>query len=247
MQKYISTAVFSFLLLGVIILTALNYHNNDVLESRINTVTKYSKELKSEKSFKEDYYIQQQSRDTTLLLLVFGVVVTVIGFFTYQNLAAKFDLKTSELKTVINKYREEWTDLNDELGLLKVSYFYESATLSIEHANLHIPPSQVDKFSVYNLRASSKYADIILWIRKRDEMDKENNIKDNVDPGPTILTKITEIKTLLSRVNNRLDDTHKVRPSSIFEIEKNINNIRELKNDEINRLLSDIQSKINKK
>ena len=93
MHKYLTTIIFSIILFVVVLCTAYNYHNNTVLESRINTALKFSGDIKSEKSFKEDYYILQQSHDTNLILVVFGLAVAVMGFFTYRSVVERFDYK----------------------------------------------------------------------------------------------------------------------------------------------------------
>ncbi|MGE8341376.1 MAG: hypothetical protein ACN6OI_10095 [Flavobacterium sp.] len=244
MQKYISTAVFSILLLSVIIFTAINYHNTDVLESRINTIVKYNSkqsEIDSEKTFKEDYYILQQSHDTNLILVVFGLVVAVIGFFTYQNIVAKFDLKTEQMKNEVEKYRTEWKELNDDLGALYIHFFSDSAKLSVELAEANRAQTFNDNYIIYLLKASSKYTELISLIN--DKLRNSSEVtKDELND--TISSFKEEILLLLKKVNDRIDNHKKFRKTSISEVEDYIETIRNLKDKDVNKMLSDIRTKI---
>jgi hypothetical protein len=246
MKKYISTEIFSVLLFAVIILTSINFHNNDVLESRINTIRKFhdkalTKDLDSEKSFKEDYYILQQSRDTDLILLVIGLAVAVVGFFTYQNTVNRFDLKTEQMKGEVDKIRAEWEKLNGELVILYIHFYTDSAKLSVELAEANSAQTFNDNHIIYLLKASSKYTELISLMN--DKLGNSQEVtKDEFDS--TISSFKEEILLLLNKVNYRIDNHKKFRKASISEVEDYIETIRNLKDKDVNKLLSDIQTKI---
>ena len=86
MKNYFVHFIYSFCIVCLLVFSVISYHNNNVLESRINTITKNNKLLDSDKTFKEDYYITQQSHDTNLLLVVFPIIVGFIALFTYKDL-----------------------------------------------------------------------------------------------------------------------------------------------------------------
>lgn len=232
MLKYISTAVFSILLFGVIILTAINYHNNDVLESRINTVTKYSKELKSEKSFKEDYYILQQSHDTNLILVVFGLMVAVIGFFTYQNVIAKFDLKAGELKNEIIMYKNEGQELINKLGDLQISFYRDGADIDYERSRRFLSDGNISDYLSYLLSCVEKNIEFYsLLLLKNPNEDPDYIIKTNID--------------ILNEVDNHIGSIVNIPLTTSEIIEEHMIQIRKLGNKEIDKLLSKIHLKIN--
>ncbi|MCD0473359.1 hypothetical protein LPB87_03015 [Flavobacterium sp. EDS] len=237
MRKYISTAVFSVILFTVVILTAINYHNNEVLETRINTLVKYSKvdtkDLNSEKSFKEDYYILQQSHDTNLILVVFGLVVAVIGFFTYQNVVAKFDLISTELKNEIQATKKEGQAVIDKLGDLQIEFYTETATLLKETARSSRARGNTSMYVYYSIASVSKYADFCQWFMN-DKSACELNFTD--------LQK--NIVADLERVNRIIASGIEVSASSSEVIEGYIVNIRKIESKEANKVLSQIHSKI---
>lgn len=237
MLKYISTAVFSVILFTVVILTAINYHNNEVLETRINTLVKYAKvdtkDLNSEKSFKEDYYILQQSHDTNLILVVFGLVVAVIGFFTYQNVIAKFDLISTELKNEIQATKDEGQAVIDELGALQIEFYTQTAELLKETARSSRARGNTSMYVYYSIASVSKYADFYQWFM--------NNKSDYVFS----LTDLQKSMVAdLERVNRVIASGIELSASSLEVIEEYITNVRKIDSKEANKVLSQIHSKI---
>lgn len=235
MLKYIATAVFSILLFAVIIFTAINYHNNEVLESRINTALKYSCDSQSEKSFKEDYYILQQSHDTNLILVVFGLVVAVLGFFTYQNVVAKFDLKASQFDNDFTEFKKE---MDEEIGLLKLSNNKDIASLTFELGDDYFKKGDKVNYVYYLLWGLSKYADVILWaINKYGE---EDGVKDSTDS----MEKLIMLR--LNTINRRIGTEILLKEKTLESIEEYIDNIRRLEVRELNKVLSEIETKLKK-
>lgn len=227
MQKYISTVIFSILLFAVIILSAINYHDNDVLESRINTIYKNTKEIKSEKSFKEDYYILQQSRDTDLLLLVFGILVAVTGFFTYKSVVDRFDYKTVELTKENEAYKKL---LIEELGELKMDFFSHGADLDNERAQTFLKNGNFQHYILYAMSCVQKNYEYYSHLMKaKPNEDHEYIIKVIVET--------------LQEINNNLEPSIKISDSSNSVIEDSLKKIRRIDNTEVHRHLSAIQSK----
>lgn len=76
----------------------------DAVKYKVDTYLKYNREdlKESEKSFKEDYYIQQQSHNTTLILTCFGIGMTIFSFLTYFGM----DEKLKHTKNVLTKENE---------------------------------------------------------------------------------------------------------------------------------------------
>lgn len=235
MQKNISTAIFSLLLFILTILAAINYHNNDVLESRINTALKYSGDAKSEKSFKEDYYILQQSHDTNLLLLVFGLLVAVSGFFTYQNLVAKFDLVSSKFDNDFNEYKKE---MDEEVGTLKFDICNSIASLTFQMGDDHYKKGDKVNYIYYVLWGLSNYVDIILWVSEK--FDKEDDLPDTQENVQKI------IMLRLNTINRRIGTELIINEKTLNSIEGYLDNIRRLEVRELNKVISEIELKLKK-
>lgn len=262
MNKSYTSVVLAIIIFTIAIFTAMNFHNIDTLESRINTVKKYykldSNKLKSEKLFKEDYYILQQSRDTTLLLAVFGAVGLLVGFFTYQNVHSRFDLKVAEistqydqkaieLKNEVTKYKKEWNKLQDKLDDLKIHFYIDNVNLSRELAESHFSKREKENYLMYTIRAASKFADLIRFLKEKS--DELNSEADTQFKNDTIEQFTDQATSLLSRLNVNIGDGQslKIKPQHLTTIETDIENTRTINNDKISRFLSDIHSKITRK
>lgn len=234
MTKYVSTAIFSVLLFTVIIFTALNYHNNDVLETRINTLYKNSKDLNASKTFKEEYYILQQAHDTNVILVVFGLLVAVIGFFTYQNVVAKFDLITVELKNEIANNKQEGQAIIDELGDLQIEFYIQSAELLKENARNSRMKGNIQMYVYHSVASASKSADLCQWFMNNYKGDNTLDIGDVK----------ANIVTYLQRVERVMSSGIETGESTLGIIEGYIANIRKIESVEANKVLSQIHAKI---
>jgi len=235
MKKYYFTIVITILLLLLVIATIYNYHQNTVLESRINTILKYSCDITSEKTFKEDYYIQQQSHDTNLILLVFGVVLTLTGFFTYHNIVDKFDSKSSEFKKLLKKHK---TEINGELADIILSSAKDVATLAFSMSDDYFKKGDKVNYLHYLLLGVEKHTEVSVWAIKKFA---------NEDGVEEVLASIKEValnrlKIVLRRIGPELE----VIGSTLEKIEESIENIRKLDDREVGNLLSQIQAKLKK-
>lgn len=247
MLKYISTAVFSILLFVVIIFTVINYHNNNVLESRINTISKYDKEIKSEKSFKEDYYILQQSHDTNLILVMFGLMVAITGFFTYQNIVANFELKSSELKNEINELKDKTINeigelkkkTTEEIGIIHINYMIDISTLTMDMADKYLQQENIEDYIYYTIWGISKLADGCLWGNENSDDDDEVRL--------SIESIIKNIPINLKSLNDKINSHIALSEFTLNQIVFYIDDIRRLQNHEIDKFLNEIQSKLKKK
>ena len=141
--------------------SAIEFHNNNVLESRIDTITKYSKLLNSEKTFKEDYYITQQSHDTNLILIVFTVLIAFTGLFTYVNILERYNSKVSEVKDEIEKYKSEWDKQHNKLSKLELDLYFEIANNYDEKAKKHEKENDLKSYINVSMCALEKYAQVI--------------------------------------------------------------------------------------
>ena len=110
---------YSSILFGLIVFCCVEFHNNNVLETRINSLNKNSIDFNSEKTFKEDYYITQQSSDTNLILVVFAVLITFSGVFTYVNILERWNAKMTEINTERDKQNKKYNDFEHNLMVLK--------------------------------------------------------------------------------------------------------------------------------
>lgn len=244
MPKPKFSTILSLLIFGLIIVTAINYHKNNVLESKINTLGKSTSQSKNAdiQKFKEDYYITQQGKDTDLLLFVFGLSVTIMGVLTYHNIVTKFEDKIAEVKNEFEDYKNDWKDTQETLNELRVHFYIDSVQLSKELAETHFSKREVKKHLTYTLRATAKYADLIKFVKEvENETDK--------DETELIESFTKNVVALLSTLNVNIGNGESLKFNSnernLLEID--IENTRTIPNVNINRFLSDIHVKINPK
>lgn len=231
------TAFFTILLLTVLLLSVFNYRNIDVLESRINTVAKYKitpSKLNSEKGFKEDYYITQQSHDTNLILVVFGVLVAITGFFTYKNIDSKFEDKANELKKEIDTYRNEWLVMRDNFDELKFEFLLQSAELCKEIASKYLQEGNLSEYVLNSFASVSKMAELCVF-----------NAQFNNEELLVSTEKVQEnIKLFLVNLDENMDDMVSVDNQNFDIIEEYIYKVRKVENRDVDRLLNKIHTKI---
>lgn len=244
MSKTTITIISSITIFIVLIVSALNYHNINVLESRINTVLKNSKDLDTAKSFKEDYYILQQAHDTNLILVVFGLVIAFMGFYTYQNVVEKFESKIaelkkgteaykSELKREFEDYKIEWQDSITELDELQKEFFIQSAELCNEFAENSYAQGNKPAYLQHAIAVVSKTADLCCWNMKHNK----DNVEDIAKLQETILVFVTDI-------NKKITTTIFLSETALPVVVNFINSIRRIESPAVDKELSIIHSKL---
>ena len=149
--------VYTSILFALIVFCFIEYHNNNVLESRINSLNKNSIDFNSEKTFKEDYYITQQSHDTNLLLVVFPILLGAFGFFTYINITERYSSRISKIEDDYHNQTSEWKKYHNMLILLESELNYQIGISFSEKANSNIKPS-FKSCLMYSICAMEKFA-----------------------------------------------------------------------------------------
>jgi len=251
MNKNIIITTFSIIIFSVVILTAINFHNNDVLESRINTIAKYGKvdsdSSKADKSFKEDYYILQQSHDTNLILVVFGLVVAIMGLFTYQNLTQRFENRTNEMLATFETYkseiisdvtnevtalRNEWEITIEKFHILENNIYTIGAQSAKEISQFYLAKGDLSAYLLYSLAAASHTVSYYSKLRK-DTTDGSNSseMPSNFD-------------LFIEQISANIGESLSMPKVRLIVIENYIVDIRKINHQGINRTLSEIHAKL---
>jgi hypothetical protein len=230
MKNFILNLLCSFCIIFLLVFAVISYHNNNVLENRVNSLTKNSKDFSSEKSFKEDYYIKQQSSDTTLLLVVFPLIVGFISLFTYKNILDKVVAYEANINNKIKKKETEWNKYHNLILELKARIDLGSSQSNFSQSSYFFHEDDYEYYITSFLDGVKYKVYHSIWM--------SDKFPDNSD----ILIKevISELKRFLKVIEN-------------IEIPKNLSNyqltgvikeIREIKNDKVDNLLSVIYSKL---
>lgn len=86
------------------------YNENITLTSRISTLTETNEKIthKDFQKVKEDYYIEQQNRDTTLILFTVTSLFLMFTAITFLSVRAEFKSQIQEVKTEYNNQVSEY-------------------------------------------------------------------------------------------------------------------------------------------
>lgn len=152
--------IYTSILLVLIVFVCIEYHNNNVLESRINSLNKNSIDFTSEKTFKEDFYITQQNRDTTFLLVVFPLFVGIVSFLTYVNITERHRNSIEDIKTEAHKNKSENDSYHKKFVLLESELNFQTGLIYSERASKYIS-IDVGASIVQSLSAMEKFASCI--------------------------------------------------------------------------------------
>lgn len=236
-MKFNINYIYSFLFLLTLCSSIFFYRNNTVLESRINTITKNSTVFSSEKTFKEDYYITQQSHDTNVLLVAFASLVAISGIFNYLNLRDQYNHKvdqiTVELKKEMDDFKVLMKESQEELDNFKNQYYLERVELDISRANDYLLNGDKLNYMVCNLSAANKMCDFYSWAVKNG---KELEAHSVVVEG---------LITLLNKVNIKIVDKIDITKTQVPILEDYFKALRLVDNKEITKLVSKIHVKFN--
>jgi hypothetical protein len=129
---------YTTILFILIVFVSIEFHNNNILESRINSLNKNSVNFNSEKTFKEDYYITQQSKDTNLLLVLFPILVGAFGFFTYTNVTERYKSRFDTIEIDYNNHKAEWMKNHNMLIELETELNYQIGAIFSDRASKSI-------------------------------------------------------------------------------------------------------------
>jgi hypothetical protein len=230
MKNLLAHFIYSFCIIFLIVFSVISYHNNDVLESRINSLTKNAKDFSSEKSFKEDYYIKQQSSDTTLLLVVFPIIVGFVSLFTYKNILDKVVTYEANINNKIKKKESEWNENHNLILELKARIDLDSSQVNFSQSSYFFHEENYEYYITSFLDGIKYKVYHSIWMS-----DKFPDTSD-------ILVKqvISELKRFL-KITEKIEIPNNLSNYQITEV---IKEIRKVNSDEVDNLLSIIYFKL---
>lgn len=106
--------------------------NNQIVRFA-NCETKTIEDLKHQQ-FKEDSYIRQQERDTTLILFIFSVLIASFGFFTFKLSSDEFAFFKDKVKDDINNQHTKYETVHNQLVETQTDFYSQIADYNEEKA-----------------------------------------------------------------------------------------------------------------
>lgn len=211
-------------------------------ENRFNTLSKQIEKTSvcdvvtmqelSKQQFKEDYYINQQSNDTTLVLTVFGVTVVFFGLFSY----ALFESRINEHKNYYankieeqdRKYSVYKTHLDDLLKSIASDKGYENKI----KANESYVKNEYDWFIYYTFEAVSDFSDYFVIVKKEQFSEELQSL--------IITNQITFLQDVLIKIEG-IQDINDFEPSVTNDY---VTKIKRFKSIEIDKMIAKLYSKL---
>lgn len=185
MKNYIVFIVTLLIVLQFIVIGFL-YSKNNSFSNRFNVLSKQieltavcdSETIQdlSKRQFKEDYYIEQQNRDTTLILFVFGAVITGLGFFSFKTFDARL-LHQQEQQTRTNEESLNKIKIYEhKLKNLEVKISIDDAEKNRIRANEFLKEKEYYKYLVSSL-LSVKNTTALYFQLKEENSDLHKDIE----------------------------------------------------------------------
>ena len=186
-----------------------------MLENRINILNKNNIDFNSEKTFKEDYYIKQQSNDTTLLLIVFPIIVGFVSLFTFANVVQKFRATKTEIENNIKEKETKWDEQHKRLSKLELDLYFQIAIDYYSKAKKYELEGNIQDYIVISMCAMEKYAQVIkLCETAAYQQTILNLLTSKIDYAHTL---VKDNETVF-KVTNLDFSVYKIRVATISEV-----------------------------
>ena len=231
---YISVSLTILLFCTIIIigilLSKLNFDNN-----KYHTLFKYIQKTeitnqdKEKQQFKEDYYIEQQSSDTSLILTVFGVTAIVFGVFSYTLFESRINEHKNYYSDKIADQESKYCILKFHLDDLLKNIASDKAYENMIKAKENYIKQNYEWYIYFSLEAVSNFSEYFMLT---DNQELKNF---------TTESQITLLKDVVKNIN---ENSITVKNLEHSVTQKYITNILRFQNIEITNLICKIKSVI---
>lgn len=238
LSYYIASSLTLLLLTSIIIIYFLcSKINSDT--NRFNTLAKQVEQLAvcapltvselSKQQFKEDYYIQQQSNDTTLILSVFGIVVILFGFSSFALFESRVNEHKNYYSNKISEQDSKYSILKFHLDDLLKNIASDKAYENLIKAKEYYLKQNYDWYIYFSLEAVNNFSEYFM-------LTDNQELKDF-----TIENQIIILKDVVKNIEENNITVKNLEPTVT---QKYITNILRFQNVEITNLVCKIKSVI---
>ena len=219
----------SIIIIGIL-LSKLNFDNN-----KYHTLFKYIQKTEitnqdiEKQQFKEDYYIEQQSSDTSLILTVFGVTAIVFGVFSYTLFESRINEHKNYYSDKIADQESKYCILKFHLDDLLKNIASDKAYENMIKAKENYIKQNYEWYIYFSLEAVSNFSEYFMLT---DNQELKNF---------TTESQITLLKDVVKNIN---ENSITVKNLEHSVTQKYITNILRFQNIEITNLICKIKSVI---
>jgi hypothetical protein len=240
LKKLVQPTITLILAIGFIVLIIQNSKIKN-LNSRVETVNKsfqrlvlkdktLEKDIKFQQ-FKEDSYLRQLDRDTTLILWFIAIVAGLFGIVSFSSINRRIITLEDDLEKKYGNHLKKVNNLTDDLQDIKADLNSESYTINSEKAENFNKEKNYDLYVFYALLSGSKLSQYYIYHQE----------KKNIDVAEAALGSI---RTMAQHVYERisiLPTKPKLDKNSFNILDRNLRKIDDV---ELNEYLSKIHTLI---
>jgi hypothetical protein len=177
------------------------YQSNTSLISQNKTLQKENLPTSNIQKFKEDYYIQQLSRDTSLLLVVFPILLAITTIATFAGVREEFKRNLAEIKSESEKQISEYNKSVIHIKNLEGDLSFEVAK--------NLKKDLESLFGNVDENKMDDYINIVeLSLTICDYYSKSLNLKSDINPKfkdavqSLLADTLTDTSDLISTISN---------------------------------------------
>ena len=219
----------SIIIIGIL-LSKLNFDNNKyyTLFKYIQKTVITNQDIEKQQ-FEEDYYIEQQSSDTSLILTVFGVTAIVFGVFSYTLFESRINEHKNYYSDKIADQESKYSILKFHLDDLLKNIASDKAYENMIKAKENYIKQNYEWYIYFSLEAVSNFSEYFMLT---DNQELKNF---------TTESQITLLKDVVKNIN---ENSITVKNLEHSVTQKYITNILRFQNIEITNLICKIKSVI---
>lgn len=217
------TKFYPFLLTAILaVINIFLFYRIINFESKLDTLREAVHKLNENKQptdkqilisqFKEESYIRQQERDTTLILTVFALFAGFTAFLSFKSFSTKVEEHADLMNTRYIKYEAENREQHGRLIDLESDLNYEMYRLKSMEADKALDDKDLDRYVFYNIFANYHLYHYIVYNKDKGRNDFVESL---------IKSLIINLKVIDSKINNKIVEMNiSYKDGIIYQISK---------------------------
>lgn len=174
-----------------------------------------------ERQFKEEMYIDQQERDTTLILSVFGIFSLLIGFLTFRSVREEFVNKINQLNEKNAAYQDridnKYTEIAHSYSKLENEFNLDMAETYIKRASSFLNVNN-SMYVFYKLKSVNSYINALNNSLNENKLLHDSLLK-------TMKDQVNSALSTQNIINERIRERHYIPIENISETQELISSI----------------------
>lgn len=237
-KHYFLMVVFLAIINCFLLIRVINFDSKfDTLKEAVQKLAKNENPTNNQiliSQFKEESYIRQQERDTTLILTVFALFAGFTAFFTFRSFTSKIEEHTALLNEKYEEHEAQYNEQHKRLKKLEKDLIHESATNLGHKAKETYETGDFKNYTMLELTSCEQFCKVKLSLDENDNFFYTRGVNKMID------IQLKKIKEEL----DKLDEPLVINNVPIELFKKRIANIEKVIDKEQYHILNQIKAKI---